>query len=130
MLNNNSQGLHFCFSAGALLAPVAVGHMGYPAAFLVFGLLALPTGVACCLTSSAAAAATAAAASAVSAAQSVDGGGKHHLLVDEGPLSMADGQQEEEGGLDCGGGGLPAAILASGVDIEMVQGKRGFGVMV
>ncbi|CAM9295326.1 unnamed protein product [Ectocarpus sp. 8 AP-2014] len=110
------QGLHFCFSAGALLAPVAVGHLGYPAAFLVFGLLALPTGVACCLTSSAAAAATAATTSAVSAAEGVDGGGKHHLLVDEVPLSMPDGQQEEEGG-----GELPAVTLASGGDVEMVQ---------
>ncbi|CAM9966072.1 unnamed protein product [Ectocarpus sp. 4 AP-2014] len=118
------QGLHFCFSAGALLAPVAVGNMGYPAAFLVFGLLALPTGVACCLTSSATAAAAAATTSAVSTVQGVDGGGKHHLLVDEGLLSMPDDQQEEEGG-----GGLPAATLSSGGDVEMVQatGPRSLG---
>ncbi|CAB1097368.1 unnamed protein product [Ectocarpus sp. CCAP 1310/34] len=110
------QGLHFCFSAGALLAPVAVGHMGYPAAFLVFGLLALPTGAACCLTSSATAAA-AATSSAISTVQGVDGGGKHHVLVDEGLLSMSDDQQEEEGG-----GGLPAVTLASRGTVEMVQG--------
>ncbi|CAM9487948.1 unnamed protein product [Ectocarpus sp. 12 AP-2014] len=117
------QGLHFCFSAGALLAPVAVGHMGYPAAFLVFGLLALPTGVACCLTSSATVAA-AATTSAVSTVHGLDGGGKHHVLVDEGLLSMPDDQQEEEGGR-----GLPAVTLTSRGDVEMVQatGPRSLG---
>lgn len=43
------QGMHFCFSAGALFAPAAVGQMGYAIVFFVFGLLAMPAGLACVL---------------------------------------------------------------------------------
>lgn len=42
-----TQGLHFCFSAGALIAPAAVGQFGYSKVFLWFGLLSLPVAVAC-----------------------------------------------------------------------------------
>lgn len=43
------QGLHFFFSAGASVAPAAVGQLGCRQVFLAFGLLAIPASLACCL---------------------------------------------------------------------------------
>lgn len=43
------QGLHFCFSAGALIAPAAMGQLGYRTVLVFCGFLALPGGISCCL---------------------------------------------------------------------------------
>ncbi|CAN0078886.1 unnamed protein product [Scytosiphon promiscuus] len=130
------QGLHFCFSAGALFAPAAVGRLGYRAVFITFGLLAQPVGLACCLSSGAA---------AVAAAEAVGGRGEAQLLGDEEAemkLSTVDGGGDD-GGDFCsdgnGDGGVVhgnadhvdgvsmAATSTSGGDIEMVQGLAATG---
>lgn len=114
------QGLHFSFSAGALLAPAAIGQLGYRAVFLSFGLLALPAGMVCCLAAPAAAAA--------SAAQSAETRGKHHLLVDklnEQPLSRVHDDGGGDGNDDGSGSGGHSnqTNLASGKrGVEMVEG--------
>ncbi|CAN0426269.1 unnamed protein product [Pylaiella littoralis] len=118
------QGLHFSFSAGALLAPAAIGQLGYRTVFLTSGLLALPTGVVCWLVAPAAAAAAATALSSSSAAQSVETSGNHHLLFDksnEQPLSEGDDDGDDDGG---GGGHADDAALPSRKrDAEMVEVK-------
>ncbi|CAM9689533.1 unnamed protein product, partial [Laminaria digitata] len=43
------QGLHFFFSTGAFVAPVAVGQLGYRTVFVTFGLVAIPASLVCCL---------------------------------------------------------------------------------
>eukprot|EP00752_Nemacystus_decipiens_P016764 g15002.t1 len=102
------QGLHFCFSAGALFAPAAVGRLGYRNVFLAFGLLSLPVGVACWL-------AAAPTASAAAAARSTETGGKHSLLVEDPNDPPLPG--EEGGGGRAGGG----SVASEARGVEMVE---------
>lgn len=118
------QGLHFSFSAGALLAPAAIGQLGYRTVFLSFGLLALPTGVVCCLAAPAAAAAAASASG--SAAQSAETRAKHHLLVDKlNEQSLWRGNDDGHGNdddSDSGGHANEATIASGKRGVEMVAG--------